>query len=101
MISWGWRTFLYTQEHKLSEDKNFRIPTFLSLPPKAQHPREAVNQLGCFASSRQCRGLSSVLSLTAHSPSEPSGTTLIVSSHRAGELSWQVQALDTFQEARL
>lgn len=79
------------------------ISKFLQFHPsqkkkKTQFLWEAVNQLGCFGSCDQYKGLSVVLSFTAHFPFKTKQARSPCQ-QRAEELSWQMQALDMHEEA--
>lgn len=104
MISWGGGVSLsYTQKHKLSEDNNFQIPTFLPLSPKVQPLREATNELGCVQSCGQYRGkgvFSVVYDLLPIFPQNQRVLSHFQQSH-SWELSWQMLVLDMHQEAKL
>lgn len=91
MISWGGEVSLSsTQKHKLSEDNNFQIPTFLPLPPKVQPLRETTSQLGCFQSCRQYRELSVVYHLLPISLQNQGALSHFQQSH-----SWGAQLANT------
>lgn len=79
-----------TQKHKLCEDNNFQIPTFLPLSPNVQPLREATNQLEHFQSCRQYRGLSVVYHLLPISLQNQQALSHFQQSH-----SWGAQLANT------